>query len=371
MNHTDQFIEACPGTTGFNPRPNDDEHNRNSKLADAAGEPPINFIIGISGCSSAGKTTLSLLLDVVLRKAFHGISSCPPHKPPDVTVIHQDTYFLQHIPHPQMVTIRPRWPEDRLVAHMAGPDDPLSIRVEDRDCVSCCDVELLTRHVEEPGARPSGYDIPAPDVAPATPEVALGGLEAGTLEKVVEGLQGVILRGEGDKGDSACASAVACRVTIVEGFTLLARDTEQENTDTGSEARNLRALRELQERLDVALFLPVNHDEARARRFRRRKYRDEPEGYRKPGEFWKCAAYFDQVAWPHYERYHKYILSNLADAYARRDAGQQDKDLCIDGTHVRPPGAISVDDTLIWAVRIVGTALAARLWDETGITRGP
>ncbi|KAI2637194.1 hypothetical protein GGS26DRAFT_547708 [Hypomontagnella submonticulosa] len=361
MNDTE---EVYPSTAALNLPLNNDRQNR--KVADAAGKSTVNFIIGISGCSSAGKTTLSLLLEVVLRYALRRMP--PVSELPDITVIHQDTYFLQHLPHPPVTTIRPHWPEDRLVAQMTGPDNPPAILVEDRDCVSCCDVELLARHIEEPGARPERYRVPAPDVAPATPEAALRSLEPGTLEKAVERLKGAI-----KSGDDVSASAIACRVTIVEGFTLLARDPDLESTGAGSEARNLRALRSLQERLDVALFLPVDRDEARARRFVRRKYRDTPEGDRKPGEYWKCGAYFDQVAWPHYERYHRHILSNLAEAeaYARDKAEQQGKgerekhvweqDLCISGVYVRPPDVTSVDDTLLWAVGIVGAALATRL----------
>ncbi|KAI1102260.1 hypothetical protein F4804DRAFT_313486 [Jackrogersella minutella] len=394
MDYTEQLIWSCYGMMEIDSR----ERSRLTSPPQAE----ANFVIGISGCTSAGKTTLALLLDAVLQKAVRRAPDDDDDDrddTPRTAVIHQDAYFhKQKEDVGPAVAVQPLWPEDRLVAAMAGPDDPPTL-VEDRDRVGSCDVEMLAGHVDEPDPEVRATAVPNPrflrNLARGQEEgsdVAAVALAPGTMEAAVAILRGAL-------GEELCRDgapldqyaqvddgvpAVARRFTVLEGFTLFARDADQDPVGwvaPGSEAHTLRVLRHVQERLDVALFLPVGRDDARRRRFGRERYTDVPEGTRKPGQYWKCGGYFDQVAWPHYERYHRHILPHLAAAYAQDDAQRQqeerqhhgrpwcaanvwERDPCVNGVHVRPPAANSVDDTLLWASSVVGAVLATRLLRE-------
>lgn len=78
-----------------------------------------------------------------------------------------------------------------------------------------------------------------------------------------------------------------------------------------------------------------------------------------------------------YERYHQHVLSGVSAAHDREEAQRRrrlrrgrpwelrngwEADPRVGSVHVRPPpAAASVDDTLLWAARVVGAALAERL----------
>ncbi|KAI1095762.1 hypothetical protein F5B19DRAFT_265862 [Rostrohypoxylon terebratum] len=405
MDYTEKLIWSCYGIMELDSR----GHNRN-RLDDIPTEPEENFVIGISGCTSAGKTTLALLLDVVLREAVCRLASCNrdynPELPPHTAVIHQDAYFFKDRKEsgPE-VPVRPVWPEDKFVAGMTGPDDPpMLLMVEDRDRVGSCDVERLARHIDEPDKRRradvpnprfltrmqeragmQGEDVERDDISPAA-ATAASQLAPGTLDAAVEAMRDAFRRSAVD-GDAKIRSVrldgngvpiVPYRFTIVEGFTLFARDPDHEpigrvSKSGDAEAVALRALRRMQDRFDVALFLAVDREQARRRRFKRERYVDVPQGNRKPGEGWKSGGYFDQVAWPHYERYHQHILPHLAAAYSSDEEVRQqehgrpwcatkawERDPCVNGVHVRPAAVSSLDDTLLWASSVVGSVLAAR-----------
>ncbi|KAI0840765.1 hypothetical protein F5Y06DRAFT_229749 [Hypoxylon sp. FL0890] len=340
----------------------------------------------------------------------------PFELPLQTDVIHQDAYFFKNptpsssssssstsTPNP-MVAIQPLWPEDSLAAQMTGPDDP-PILVEDRDRVGTCDIELLATHIDEPDTE-TRSDVPNPrflDILyqgqkggsfPAM-QAALDELSPGTLDTAVDVLRktmrDVLCQNE-ENLDQAKRHVrfdndvplVKRRVTVVEGFTLFARDEAQDPigwVEPGSEAHTLRMLRRIQDRLDVCLFLPVERSEARSRRFGRRRYRDVPLGTRKKGQYWKCMAYFDQVVWPHYEHYHRHILPHLPAAYANDEQLRQqqqhgrpwcvsnawERDPCVCGVHVRPPAVNTVNDTLLWAASVVGAVLAERLLQDSEV----
>ncbi|KAI0889051.1 uncharacterized protein GGS22DRAFT_184627 [Annulohypoxylon maeteangense] len=392
------------------------EHNRH-RLEDIPAKPEENFVIGISGCTSAGKTTLALLLDVVLREAVCRMASgnheYNPELPPHTAVIHQDAYFFKdRIERGPMVSVQPLWPEDKLVANMTGPNDP-PILVEDRDCVGSCDIELLAKHIDEPDER-ARTGVPNPrfltnlqerarihvegdeetedgelerdDISPAA-AAAANELAPGTLDAAVEAMRDAFrrdttrlaLKTQHIRLDDAGVPIVPFRFVVVEGFTLFARDAEHDPIGRSSasasdtEAVALRSLRRVQDRFDVALFLPVEREEVRVRRFGRSRYLDVPEGRRREGEGWKSGGYFDQVAWPHYERYHRHILSHLTETYSSDEALRErehgrpwcatnawERDPCVNGVHVRPAAVSSLDDTLLWASSVVGGVLAAR-----------
>ncbi|KAI1377660.1 hypothetical protein F4677DRAFT_415120 [Hypoxylon crocopeplum] len=331
MDRTEQSVWSCPWTVGLDIKLTlrGHTHERNTQRTEDIGQLPETFVIGISGCTSSGKTTLTLLLDVVLQQALRRIVSSDgkvvPRLPAHNVVIHQDDYFIERQTRdpPPTVMMQPLWPEDRLVARMTGPDDP-PILVENRDRVGSCDDEMFAEHVcgldtapdtntpfSRHPLRDQDQDSPPPSLAT---EAALSKLSPGTLDTAVWVLR-TALRDVLTRDPSKLASltkqrvrllnhgvpGVAKRFALVEGFTLLARDPDPNPSGHllrgDGEARGLRSLRRIQDRLDVCLFLPVEHEEARRRRFERDEYVDVPEGRRKPGQYYKCGGYFDQVAW--------------------------------------------------------------------------
>lgn len=90
---------------------------------------------------------------------------------------------------------------------------------------------------------------------------------------------------------------------IVEGFLLY---SDPDITDS----RLCRSQDTLMDLFDIKLFLPTSKDIAKRRRFSRKPYIDHPSGYRLCGQYWKTEGYFDNVAWPNYQRLHRWLLSD-------------------------------------------------------------
>lgn len=84
---------------------------------------------------------------------------------------------------------------------------------------------------------------------------------------------------------------VDCNITVLEGSLLLAQDNDGLHRDSGS--RQLRYLKKIRQQFDIALFLPLDEEEALQRKFRRPDY----DRFRKPGEWWKTKGYFTDVIW--------------------------------------------------------------------------
>lgn len=86
----------------------------------------------------------------------------------------------------------------------------------------------------------------------------------------------------------------------------LATDKTGDHQNGGPE-RLSRSQATLMELFDVNLFLPTSKDIAKRRRFSRKPYIDHPSGYR-VGQYWKTEGYFENVAWPNYQRLHRWLL---------------------------------------------------------------
>ncbi|KAG0650210.1 hypothetical protein D0Z07_3104 [Hyphodiscus hymeniophilus] len=71
---------------------------------------------------------------------------------------------------------------------------------------------------------------------------------------------------------------------------------------------NEKAREVLMDQFNVKLFLPTSKDQAKKRRFARPCYIDRPDGQRDAGEMWKTEGYFEEVAWAHYEKEHKWLF---------------------------------------------------------------
>ncbi|KAI1763644.1 hypothetical protein GGR53DRAFT_531372 [Hypoxylon sp. FL1150] len=336
-----------------------------------------NFVVGISGGPSSGKTTVAVLLDMVLEMAFRQLPPDPNlHLPPQNIVIHQDDYYVNQKQQQE----------------------------EDWDRIKNCNFEQLVQDV-----------VAGPDPANATTtpaEVSIYGYEYlsnGSLSKAIAALSqpfksnytygtltnaAIAMRESlttlllADKprlalaGNHVCidtdgyAQRIARRFTIVEGETLLARSAPRDPMGwvrPDSVEHALRAARRVQERMDVVLFLPTTKDEARQRRVGSAA-----------GERAETRKHFDEVTWPNYERYHQHIVDVATygservvrkprpkDEWSRMVPDEWEYDSSAGSVHVRPAdAAASLDETLVWAAHIVSSALAERLLHDATYKAG-
>lgn len=278
------------------------QHQQPQKLASTNGREPVlrNFVIGISGAPSSGKTTLSLLLDVVLEKALRQLTpDAGPGLPPQNAVVHQDDYGVKQEEVGQQKQKQEAAPEEdsSTAAAVAAEDCCDEYRIGDYDeySIGGCDFELLARHLDEldAGAHPAAIMPDQPLHSPLNellPDAvsALRQLSPGTLKLAVTALRNALsdTLSEADEakrdlasddvrlGPHGTAPRVARRFAIVEGPTLLARDAAAQDpvgrVAPGSEAHALRETRRVQDRFDACLFLPSSMPEARRRRWWRR-----------------------------------------------------------------------------------------------------
>ncbi|XXG98433.1 hypothetical protein Hte_004756 [Hypoxylon texense] len=377
-----------------------------------------NFVIGISGAPSSGKTTLSLLLDIVLKKALRQLDSpnVRPDPPVQNAVVHQDRYFVTQQQKPPASTTE-------------------SSTAEDGSCIDNCDFELLAQHIDEldagahpatttttiaPDADASQHAFAAGSAPSAASSSALSRLSPGTLGTAVSALRNAladVLLLSAAAADSAkpkpkpdlaarspphacldapgAAPRVARRFAVVEGATILARAATAAAQDPvgwvapGSAEHRLRSARRVQDRLDACLFLPLplpSEGEAARRRVERSPWGEMAAR--------RGLHFGGMVTWRDYERHHQHILASLGAAYGREESdrgrrlrrgrawelrNEWEGDPRVgpgpgsgsSGTvHVRPLScAVTVDDTLLWAARVVGAALGERLLHDS--TRVP
>jgi hypothetical protein len=125
----------------------------------------------------------------------------------------------------------------------------------------------------------------------------------------------------------------------------------------------------LMDLFDMKLFLPTSKDVAKRRRFSRKPYIDHPSGYRMGGQYWKTEGYFENVAWPNYQRLHQWLLLDGTTTGSEEDLGDvgdlvkaiSPEAECIywkkGDVHVREMDA-GVEETLRWAVEIILAKMA-------------
>lgn len=136
------------------------------------------ILIGISGVSSSGKTTLSRLLRDIFPSTF---------------ILHEDDFY---------------WPDTQI---------PYRDGVQDWDCIEAIDVAGLQkalRYIKQHGTSP-------PDLQSKEDQNSVG--ESGVDEKVVEAWKD---KASGSNEGDATASNDA-RIAIVDGFLLFGQDMEE------------------------------------------------------------------------------------------------------------------------------------------------
>lgn len=257
------------------------------------------IIVGVSGCSSSGKTTLARLLRDIFPNSF---------------VLHEDDFYR---------------PEEEL---------PVKDGLLDWDCaesINIPDMGKALSHIRSEGTFPpfvdSKEDQNSVGECPASPAK----IEA-QKAKVREWLQpgspghGVFFSSDPGRGP--------LRMCLLDGFLLYSPPT----------------LSAVMGMIDVKLFLQVS----RARATQRREARD---GYVTLEGFWKDPpGYVDRIVWPNYVDAHRWLFAGgdvergELDWDVLRDRG-------VLAQHGRPgPGGgvdLDFEETLEWAVGEVMTAL--------------
>ncbi|KAL1900889.1 ribosylnicotinamide kinase [Sporothrix stenoceras] len=205
-------------------------------------------VVGISGCSSSGKTTLARLL----RDIF-----------PNTFILHEDDFYKN------------------------DKDIPISVDgLADWDCaeaISLPDMEQALVHIRTHGVLP-------PDLFSKEDQNSVGNCPVPdeTIEAQKAKVKAWLQPGQpGSKLVSANNDGNTLRICFFDGFLLYSEAT-----------------RASMEQIDVRLFLRVSHAKATQRREAR-------DGYVTLEGFWKDPpGYVDKIVWPNYVEAHKWLFEN-------------------------------------------------------------
>ncbi|KAF2096727.1 P-loop containing nucleoside triphosphate hydrolase protein, partial [Rhizodiscina lignyota] len=213
------------------------------------------LLIGISGPSSSGKTTLSRLLRDVLNSSplLHAF------------ILHEDDFY-------------------KTDAEIPVNTDGL----QDWDCLESIDLPLLEKtlaHVKEHGSLPAGFESKEDKNDVGKVDIDWGVIERQTenLKQKVQTLQQGHERGKEAAGEASPALTIA----IIDGFLLF--------------APSMASIRSL---FSVKLFLRTDYATAKRRREAR-------SGYVTLEGFWEDPpGYVDKVVWPNYVKDHSFLFRN-------------------------------------------------------------
>lgn len=272
------------------------------------------FSIGIGGPSSAGKTTLAELLEIVLRGAIWaargeaGGDAFIDTAKTLVKVVKQDDFFIpaseQKWP---MVAIR----APRISQCQENTDDDMGV---DRDCIECVRFEDLEKELgrtasddctwdKMPVHIPSCYSSYQHCIAAAIAVIKRQLLETYRHRNHQPAQKTPLFIESNRQG----ATRLSCQLLIAKGNLVLARlplghskmlPSEQDPETRGFVVRTREAQERVRDGLDVKLFLPVDKDTAFERRFSRPIYQDQsqvnPHG-RTEAQHWRQNWYFEHV----------------------------------------------------------------------------
>ena len=219
-------------------------------------EPVKPLLVGLSGPSSSGKTTLARLLLRIL---------------PNARILHQDDFYFQDSQIPYR-SVPKRDPATGTISKsLSGKAE--THEIQDWDCVEALNVTALRDallHVRDNGSLPQLHSIQGQQsVGPG------GEIDSATVEHLREKLL------------SASPSLQTRPIILVDGFMLFANST-----------KNLILL------FDIKLLLRTTYLEAKKRREAR-------TGYVTLEGFWKDPPFYvEDIVWPNYVKEHAYLFKN-------------------------------------------------------------
>ncbi|KAJ5172410.1 hypothetical protein N7492_005003 [Penicillium capsulatum] len=324
--------------------------------------PPKALIVGISGPSSSGKTTLARLL----QRIFNGVAGSPGTDPLHTFIIHEDDFY---------------YPDDQI----PYTTTPSGTRIQDWDTAAAIDTTFLAQalaYVRTNGCLPPRL---------RSKEDQNEQTESGVPDSLIAELRAGVGRDLGGRGGPAPT------IAFLEGFLLYSPLGTQTGVDTGSgsgggSSETAVALQPVHAQIQLPLFLPASYENVKQRREARSGYvtigpapgptegdkaktsetgdgtREidmEGEDDRPPQNFWTDPpGYVDDIVWPRYVQDHAWLLvprGAEGDLLSRVGDGTEVREDV--GVRVAPgKGEQGMSEMVRWAVReIVDSYLAATI----------
>lgn len=339
-------------------------------------EETTTILLGLSGPSSSGKTTLARLLRTIFNIS---VSSPAPSSSTtqqqkqwklSLFILHQDDFYLT----------------DALVPVISVSSEAFGTRdLQDWDCVESLDLKIFEdtlRHVKLYGKVPEGSM--SKEDQNAVGESGVSDDEVRQLKEVVEARfkelisskEAAAARGgdtaanDGVENKATTPSEREIRICILDGFLLYppappppsASSTTQQAPSTSSSSSSsssspsapLETLHRLSHSLLAPrLFLPSTREQTLSRRQRR-------TGYVTLEGFWTDPpGYVEDVVWPNYARDHAWMYT---DGDVARGQLDEERLLRDDGILVCPgQGSWDMKRVLPWAVEAVVQAVRERV----------
>lgn len=319
-------------------------------------ETPTTILLGLSGPSSSGKTTLARLLRSIFNLAISPPASTtqqgdqPPPSPSwklSLFILHQDDFYLT----------------DTLVPVISVSSVEFGTRdLQDWDCVESLDLDIFEdtlRHVQRYGTVPPG-SVSKEDQN-AVGESGVGDDEVDRLRETVSDR----LRLVREKASGQGEGQREIRICILDGFLLYPPPPSSSTSSSASSTSPpttppLTHLHNLSTSLlEPRLFLPSTRTQTLTRRARR-------AGYVTLEGFWTDPpGYVEDVVWPNFARDHAWM-------YTDRDveAGTVDEERLLrdHGVRVCPGrGAWDMSRVLGWAVDVLVEAVGERMGTSGGV----
>ncbi|KKA30822.1 hypothetical protein TD95_005058 [Thielaviopsis punctulata] len=268
------------------------------------------LIIGISGCSSSGKTTLARILCSLFPRTF---------------ILHEDDFYR------------------------AENDLPLRYGLRDWDCIEALDVTAMhhmLRQIKTTGALPVGQLLGPDERHELTNPVWTRQASFDSKEDqnsvgkcpVSDAHLGIVRQrvdawlADGDVG-RAYAAGNGPSVCLMDGFLLFTP-----------------ALQDVMDTMDAKLFLRVSREKASQRRCAR-------DGYVTLEGFWQDPpGYMDKIVWPNYVQAHAWLFKD-GDVQGEIDTDKAQEN----NIKVQSDGLdVDMETTLSWAVeQVIATIEAA------------
>ncbi|KGO78433.1 Phosphoribulokinase/uridine kinase [Penicillium italicum] len=321
-------------------------------------------IIGISGPSSSGKTTLARLL----QRVFCGVNLKAKDSRLNTFIIHEDDFYF---------------PDDQIPYTTTASGE----KIQDWDTASAIDIPFLSQalhYVRENGTLPPRL---------RSKEDQNDQTDSGVCDEVVQELRDVVSSRLGGEAAGNGKDVEYPTIAFLEGFLLFAPPEQEQHV-----------LRSVHDAIHLPLFLPAAYELVKARREGRSGYVTvgpapeppvqtsaekgdgggdgdgkkkkstgaeidlEAEDDRPPQNFWvDPPGYVDDVVWPRYVTDHAWLLvaedgdeekngksQALAEAALVRRIGDGTRARTDVGVEVAPGcGSAGMDVVLRWAVELI------------------
>ena len=311
-------------------RQHPDPSKETEELRPPAGAKLETIIIGLSGPSSSGKTTLARLLREIFNLQVAGLKV-------SLAILHQDDAYKT----------------DKDVPTINVTSKEFGTReLQDWDCMDSLDLPLFEhtlRHLHDHGSLP-------PDSVSKEDENSVGESHVSSEEveewklKVKSWLEDC---GQGRSQESKLEQK-QIRIYIVDGFLLYppAPSPSQANTypHTQEGLNHLHGLS--QTLLQPRLFIPSTRQQTLTRRAAR-------SGYVTLEGFWTDpAGYVEDVVWPNYILYHSWMYKDGdvdGEEFDDKVCESQNLNVCPGGGHWKMPRVLD------WAVQQIKESITARV----------